>query len=39
MTVACVSVTSGNASTGRLLNAQSPAPMKRIRPRRMKSGW
>src|SRR5437879_6203200 len=39
MTVTCVSVTSGNASTGRPLNAATPAPMKRITPRTMRSGW
>src|SRR5690349_12231841 len=39
MTVTCVSVTSGNASTGRRLKAITPAPTNRITPSTMNSGW
>jgi hypothetical protein len=39
MTVTCVSVTSGNASTGSRLKAITPAPTNRITPSTMNSGW
>src|SRR3954468_11033379 len=39
ITVTCVSVTSGKASTGRFLNANAPAPMNKATPSAMKSGW
>src|SRR5262249_24639674 len=39
MTVTCVSVTSGKASTGRLTKAQIPAPTKSATPRTTNSGW
>src|ERR1043165_8572535 len=39
ITVTCVSVTSGNASTGRFLKANAPAPTKSSTPSTMKRGW
>src|SRR3954466_7151241 len=39
ITVTCVSVTSGKASTGRFLNANAPAPMNNATPSAMNSGW
>src|SRR5258708_29252415 len=39
ITVTCVSVTSGKASTGRFLNAIRPPPMKMNNPRMTNSGW
>src|SRR4051812_42408191 len=39
ITVTCVSVTSGKASTGRFLNAKAPAPMNNATPSATNSGW
>lgn len=39
MTVTCVSVTSGNASTDRFLKANTPDITNNKVPSRMNSGW